>query len=127
MTSSTKYQYKSVDYDTLEEAQQAATEFKNVLETQPTTYCSVKRLGGDAENGWVVPAVELTDEEILNMSDGWYSIHSQLQGQTHMPLTAEQALEKVQLYKRLHAQFFFANKILTITHYETDEDMSGYF
>lgn len=121
-----RYQYKSRYYDTEAEAQQAVLEFKNALDNQPSTYCTVRRLGGNAEDGWEVPVEQLTDEEILSVSEGWYSIHSSLHGQQDMPLTASEVLAKVQEYKRLEAIFFHADKIYYTAEYTTDEDMSGY-
>lgn len=121
-----RYQYKSQHYDTEAEAQQAVVEFKNALDNQPSTYCTVRRLGGNAEDGWEVPVEQLTDEEILSVSEGWYSIHSSLHGRQDMPLTASEVLAKVQEYKRLEAQFFLADKIFYTAEYTTDEDMSGY-
>lgn len=120
------YYYKNRSYETEAEAQQAVVDFKNVLDNQPSTYCTVRRLGGNAEDGWVVPVEQLTDEEILSITDGWYSIHSSLHGPQQMPLTASETLEKVQEYKRLEAQFFSADKIFYNAEYTTDEDMSGY-
>lgn len=120
------FRYKGKNYSTEAEAQQAVVDFKNALDNQPSTYCTVRRLGGNAEDGWVVPPEQLTDEEILSVSDGWYSIHSSLHGPQLMPLTAAEVLEKVQEYKTQEARLFLADKIIYTAEYSTDEDMSGY-
>lgn len=119
------YVYNGVSYSTEAEAQQAAVQFKNDLETKPTMYCSVKELSGDAESGWVVPQTALSDAEILAVSDGkYYSFHSQLEGRAHIGISAAEVLTKVDHFKRLHAQEMQADKINHIM--PTDEDMSGY-
>lgn len=120
------FRYASSEYSTEADAQEAVVAFKGRLDNQPSTYCTVRRLGGNAEDGWEVPVEQLTDEEILSISDGWYSIHSSLHGQHHMPITAAEVLAKVQEYKRLEATFFHADKIFYTAEYTTDEDMSGY-
>lgn len=120
------FRYAATDYSTESEAQQAVVDFKNRLDNQPSTYCTVRRLGGNAEDGWVIPVEQLSDQEILSVSEGWYSIHSSLHGQQDMPLNATEVLEKVQEYKTLEATFYHADKIYYTAEYTTDEDMSGY-
>lgn len=127
-STSKRYQYADGIYETEEDAQRSVIDFKNRLENRPSTYCSVKKLGGSLEEGWVVPPNQLSDEEILSLSgDGFYAIHSSLEGQVHMGLSADEVLDKIQEYKKKEAQFFHADKIIYVNEITLEEDMSGYF
>jgi hypothetical protein len=120
------FKYAASEYSTEAEAQQAVVAFKDRLDNQPSTYCTVRRLGGNAEDGWEVPVEQLSDAEILSITEGWYSVHSSLHGMQYMPISADEVLAKVQEYKMLEATFYHADKIYYTAEYTTDEDMSGY-
>ena len=122
----TYYIYAGTKYNTEAEANAAVVAMKNVLDNTPSVYAQIKLLSGNATDGWTVPAQALTDAEIAAISgDGFYSAYSEFSGETHLGLTAAEAIAKVQEYKIKYGQYHNANTLHIVT-IPTNVDMSGY-
>lgn len=122
----THYIYKNIQYNTIEEVNDAVIATKNVLDNQPNEYCQIKQLTGNAEDGWKIPDTLMTNDEILAITDdGYYSTYSQLSGESHIGLTAIETLEKLEEYKILYGNYYQVNTIITMSA-PTNEDMSSY-
>jgi hypothetical protein len=93
---STYFKYAGKDYATLAEADAASTEMKDNLENKPTKWCMVVAVSGDADTGWTVSGVRLTDQEILDISgDGLYSYNAHHTGENFLGITAEEVSRHV--------------------------------
>lgn len=122
----TYYIYANKRYETATDVEAAVTAMKQALDTQPTLYCHIKQLSGDAESGWIIPSYTLTDDQILNLSDtAYYSVYSQYSGENFMGITGQEALVKVEEYKKVYGARLRVNELHTVDA-PTNEDMSGY-
>tara|TARA_R110002126_G_scaffold137460_1_gene281922 strand:+ start:117 stop:497 length:381 start_codon:yes stop_codon:yes gene_type:complete len=123
---SNTYLYKTEQYGSETDVDQAVMDFKLRLDNNPTDWATVKQLGGDAESGWIVPTESLTDAEINSLGVGqYYSISSVVGGGSELGLTATETTAKVAEYLTEYARYYGANTI--IRHYApTNVDMSGY-
>jgi len=123
----TKYLYKQQPLTTEAEVEAAITATVDILENRPSEWCIVKELGGNAEDGWVIPQQPLTDYEILNLLDDtkFYSVQSRYQGGNETGLNPTQAREKIDEYRLGYCQFWEVDTI-TKMYDVTSVDMSGY-
>lgn len=120
------YVYRNSEYETVEELNSAITATKNILDNNPTHWCVVKLLSGNAEDGWVIPSETLTDEEINNMSaDNYYNVSAIYDGYTYTGINGTDATQRVR-----DLRTSFANWVEVNTFYQkfvpTNENMSGY-
>jgi len=124
----TQYMYCSMAFNTLEEAEAAVTEFKGVLDNQPSVYCGIKEVSAASEEeGWVAVTNELlTDAEMLSLdASKHYNIHSNYNGTSSIGLTAEETTAKLIEYRNSYAAMNNVN-ILYVGNPPTNEDMSVY-
>lgn len=124
-----KYLYAQTFYDSLAEANAAAAAKKNALENEPTEYVTVKLLGGNADDGWVVPVEDLTDAEILAIQDGdgnHYGLYSRFEGDMQTGITSTQVNTEITRLKQKFAQLLNATKISVVEDIDPDIDMSSY-
>lgn len=124
-----EYIYANEIYSSLEEAQAAVITKRDRLDTHPTDYATVKRLGGTLETGWIIPTESLNDSEILALtveSEGTFGVHSPFDGESTHGLTAEQAIARVAELKRLMGQLLNATQITATETISTNVDMTGY-
>ena len=122
----TYYIYAGTKYNTEAEVNAAVVAMKDVLDNNPSAYAQIKLLSGSATDGWSIPAQALTDAEIAAISgDGFYSAYSEFSGETHLGLTAAEAIAKVQEYKIKYGQYHSVNTLHIVT-IPTNVDMSGY-
>lgn len=122
----TIYKYLNVTYNTLAEAEAAVTAFKNLLDNQPSTYCEMKELTGNNEEGWTPVTGLLTDAEMIALDDAkYYYIYSQYDGEAHHGLTGAEATAKKNEIRNAFATRVKANT-LTTEAAPSNEDMSIY-
>ena len=124
-----KYIWGDGEYNSLAEANAAAQQRKDTLDTQPSQYCTVKLLGGNETDGWVVPVEDMTDAEVVALQDNdgnHYAIYSMFEGETQMGLTSNVIKTEVQRLKRGFGSIMAATKIYIEEEVDTDVDMSEY-
>jgi hypothetical protein len=120
------YVYANQSYDTQAEVEAAVTAFKTRLDNNPTDWVRVKLLGGNAEDGWVVPTETLNDAEINSLdANSYYSVSDVHGGTNETGLTGTEATAKVAEFRTTYARWKKANTI-TETYPPTNEDMSSY-
>lgn len=115
-------------FDTLEEARAAGVEYLNWLSITPSVFMQVKKCVKTADNSFSVPENFLTDEEILNSTEGVFlisgEINSELTEVTNLP-------EAVEYHKNLWIEATKANIVYEITTFvnedgENDMTMTDY-
>jgi hypothetical protein len=124
-----RYVYAQNDYQTIEEVNAAVTSLKNRLDNNPTDWCVVKLLSGNAVDGWVVPSIGLNDEMINNhiSPDSYYNVSSVNDGTTYTAITGTEAIQRVQEMRTKYATWVQANTIYSFDEQvPSNEDMSGY-
>lgn len=122
----TAYNYVGTTYNTLAEVEVAVTAFKNTLDNQPTTYCEVKEVTGNNEDGWVFVTDKLTDSEILSLDAAkTYYVYSPYDGEAFHGLTSSEVNAKIDVYRNIFATAVRANTVYTMSA-PTNEDMSIY-
>ncbi len=118
--------YAQQSYETKAQVEAAVVAFKNRLDNNPTDWVTVKLLGGNAVDGWVVPTQELNDTDINTISgDEFYSVSEVYGGNTWTGLSSSQVTEKVLEARKAYATWMQANTI-NETYAPTNEDMSNY-
>lgn len=98
------YIFANITYATLEEAQAAAATKIAELNSNPTGFATVKRLGGSEADGWEVPIEDLTDAEIIALTpdDGnYYGVYSIYEGDMQVGITSTAALEELERIKNV--------------------------
>ena len=121
-----RYSYKQTEYETIEEVNAAVTALKSRLDNNPTDWCVVKLLSGNAVDGWVVPTETLDDAAINNMNaDSYYNVSAIYDGYTYTGITGTEATQRVQEIRTRYATWVEANTIHD-KYPPTNEDMSGY-
>lgn len=124
-----RYVYKQTEYETIEEVNAAVTALKSRLDNNPTDWCVVKLLSGNAVDGWVVPSIGLNDEMINNniVADSYYNVSSVNDGTTYTAINGTETLQRVQEMRTRYATWVQANTIYSFDEQvPTNEDMSGY-
>lgn len=124
-----QYIYANEIYSSLEDAQAAVITKRDELDTTPTNYCTVKRLGGSLEDGWIIPTESLTDTEILALTaedTDTYGVVSPFNGQATHGLDAAATIARVAELKRAMGQLIGATQIVATETIETNVDMTGY-
>lgn len=125
---STKFYYNNKEFLSIEDAEAEVVVVYNKLENNPTEWCIVKEITGNANDGWNIPAETMTDTQILNLNPSkTYSITSTISGDNHVGLNAGDTTTKISEFRTLFAQYIKANEILKreiIT--PSSHDMSGY-
>lgn len=120
------YSYNQQQYETLEQVNSAVLALKIRLDNNPTDWCVVKVLSGNAEDGWVVPSETLSDAEIGNLSeDNHYSVSSIYDGTSYIGINGIEATQKVREMRTQYATGLRANTIIR-EYSPTETDMSGY-
>ena len=91
-------------------------------------WCEVKLLGGNANDGWVVPSEKLTDAQINNLDENsFYNVSAVLSGTTYTGISGAEAVTRVNELRTEYAQNLGVNTITKVDPYApTNEDMSGY-
>lgn len=121
------YYYNSNPYQTLEEAQAAASQMLLDLSTKPTLWCSVKRVTENSDGSYNIPVKTLADQEILNLEQGHlYSINSNITGDTLTGTSAEDTSLHVESMKKEFVEFSNLNLITAFGEIPTDADFSIY-
>tara|TARA_Y100000114_G_scaffold46819_1_gene42646 strand:- start:863 stop:1291 length:429 start_codon:yes stop_codon:yes gene_type:complete len=120
---STKYYYVNSEYNTENEAQDAATALSVRMQNNPTDWISVKEITGNNETGWVINPKLLTDAQILNPDKSkTYTCFSQYSGENVIPVSATELTIKSNEYRKIYGQFWNVN---TIEKFEDDVDFEG--
>ena len=120
---SIKYYYVNSEYNTENEAQDAATALSVRMQNNPTDWISVKEITGNNETGWVIKPKLLTDAEILNPDTSkTYTCFSQYSGENVIPVSATELTIKSNEYRKIYGQFWNVN---TIEKFEDDVDSQG--
>lgn len=110
-----KYIYSFKGYNSLEEAESAAADMKNIFDNNPNKYSSVKQLVGSEESGWIIPTEVLSDEEILNASTtGRYLVSNYASGNTNLGADYTTLQEALASARTEFAHHFEVNKIYKI-------------
>tara|TARA_B100000575_G_scaffold289158_1_gene290477 strand:- start:79 stop:492 length:414 start_codon:yes stop_codon:yes gene_type:complete len=135
---SIKYYYVSNEYNSENEAQDAATALSIRMQNNPTDWISVKEITGSNETGWVMNPKLLTDAEILTPdTTKAYTCFSQYSGENVIPVTATELQVKMDEYRKIYGQYWDVNSIRKTEYDENNEpitsvlitpttDMSGY-
>tara|TARA_Y100000114_G_scaffold107555_1_gene100909 strand:- start:384 stop:797 length:414 start_codon:yes stop_codon:yes gene_type:complete len=135
---SIKYNYAGNQYDSENEAQDAATALSVRMQNNPTDWIGVKEITGSNETGWLINSKLLTDAEILTPDENkTYTCFSPYSGENVIPVTATELKEKNNEYRKIYGQYWDANIIQKIecddNGYPTSSvlitpttDMSGY-
>lgn len=124
-----KYLWAGTEYTSMAEVNTAANAKKTELETAPTNIVFVKRLSGSAEEGWVVPQENLTDAELLSVTEAdtnFYSVTSITDGDTSIALTATTMLAEVDRLLRKYGTWMELNTVRIIEERDCEVDMSNY-
>ncbi len=120
------YSYNQQQYETVEQVNNAVAELKVRLDNNPTDWCVVKVLSGNAEDGWTIPTETLSDSEIGNLSeDSYYSVSSIYDGTSYVGVSGNEASQKVREMRTQYATGLRANTIIK-EYAPTETDMSGY-
>ncbi len=135
---SIKYYYVSNEYNSENEAQDAATALSIRMQNNPTDWISAKEITGSNETGWVMNPKLLTDAEILTPdTTKAYTCFSQYSGENVIPVTATELQVKMDEYRKIYGQYWDVNAIRKTEYDENNEpitsvlitpttDMSGY-
>lgn len=124
----TNWYYFNTKYSSQEDANQKVLAVKQRLDNNPTDWVVVKKLGGSAESGWIIPTEGLTDQEINNLSAShYYLVSAVINGESSIGLSSVQANAKVLAHRKEYCDFYMVNTITEIKLYApTNVDMSGY-
>ena len=124
----TNWYYFDTKYSSQEDANQKVLAVKQRLDNNPTDWVVVKKLGGSAESGWIIPTEALTDQEINNLSAShYYLVSAVISGDSSIGLSSVQANAKVLSHRKEYCDFYMVNTITEIKLYApTNVDMSGY-
>lgn len=123
----TIWTYANNAYETEAEFNAAVSQMKFNLDNSPTSWCTVTAITGSAEDGWVIPETNLTDEEINAISDtGTYQVASIIDGDVSIGLSAADTIEKISQLRTRFAQWNVVTTVI-IEAPITSEDMTGYF
>jgi len=120
--------YAGEKYDSEADCHAAVTQMKNNLDNAPTTWCIVAELSGSAEDGWVVPADNMTDAEINAITDSstsYYKVESIIDGDSNLGITATEANTKISEMRTRFANWKLVDLII-VEQAVTHEDMSVY-
>lgn len=124
----THYIYANKRFSTVEEVDAAILEMKTVLLSQPTKWCQVKLVNKDSSGSYVIPAVCLTDDEVLGISDtGEYAFSSGVDGSSFVGLSAADTIAEVNRTMREYASQMYVNTVIKVEDYQpTCTDMSTF-
>ena len=124
----TKWYYAYQEYETEELCDASVLSMKEKLDNQPTEYMRVTPVTFDGNGGWIVPDLQLTDEEILAVrDDGRYNIQSPLTGESLVGVTGATLQAKLIEYRRVYAEQNEVNTKRSVTEITpTNADMSTY-
>ena len=110
---SIKYYYVGKEYNSEDEAQNAATALSVRMQNNPTDWIIVKEITGSNETGWLINPTLLSDEQILNPdSNKTYNCFSKYSGENVIPVSATELKIKSNEYRKIYGQFFKVNTIL---------------
>ena len=110
---SIKYYYVGKEYNSEDEAQNAATALSVRMQNNPTDWIIVKEITGSNETGWLINPTLLNDEQILNPdSNKTYNCFSKYSGENVIPVSATELKIKSNEYRKIYGQFFKVNTIL---------------
>lgn len=124
----TQWFYALQTYDSEADVNAAVTDMKSKLDNEPTAWCEVKLLGGNANDGWIVPPEKLTDTEINNLdANSFYNVSAVISGTTYTAISGSEAVTRINELRTEYAQNLGVNTITKVNPYEpTNQDMSGY-
>jgi|TARA_R100000455_G_C6269653_1_gene125300 hypothetical protein len=109
---SIKYYYVNSEYNTENEAQDAATKLSVRMQNNPNDWIKVKEITGSNETGWLINPTLLTDAQILNPdTKKTYTCFSKYNGENVIPITATQLISKNNEYRKIYGQFWKVNTI----------------
>ncbi len=107
-----KYYYFRSEYNTENEAQNAATALSVRMQNNPTDWIAVKEITGNNETGWVINPTLLTDAQILNPDTNKnYTCFCQYTGENVIPVTATELTIKSNEYRKIFGQYWNVNTI----------------
>ena len=110
---SIKYYYVGKEYNSEDEAQNAATALSVRMQNNPTDWIIVKEITGSNQTGWLINPTLLNDEQILNPdSNKTYNCFSKYSGENVIPVSATELKIKSNEYRKIYGQFFKVNTIL---------------
>ena len=110
---SIKYYYVGKEYNSEDEAQNAATALSVRMQNNPTDWIIVKEITGSNQTGWLINPTLLSDEQILNPdSNKTYNCFSKYSGENVIPVSATELKIKSNEYRKIYGQFFKVNTIL---------------
>lgn len=110
---SIKYYYVCKEYNSEDEAQNAATALSVRMQNNPTDWITVKEITGSNETGWLINPTLLSDEQILNPdSNKTYNCFSKYSGENVIPVSATELKIKSNEYRKIYGQFFKVNTII---------------
>tara|TARA_B100000378_G_scaffold72490_2_gene55885 strand:- start:2188 stop:2616 length:429 start_codon:yes stop_codon:yes gene_type:complete len=110
---SIKYYYVGKEYNSEDEAQNAATALSVRMQNNPTDWIIVKEITGSNETGWLINPTLLNDEQILNPdSNKTYNCFSKYSGENVIPVSATELKIKSNEYRKIYGQFFKVNTII---------------
>tara|TARA_Y100001937_G_scaffold39917_1_gene56643 strand:- start:305 stop:733 length:429 start_codon:yes stop_codon:yes gene_type:complete len=110
---SIKYFYVGKEYNSEDEAQNAATALSVRMQNNPTDWITVKEITGSNETGWLINPTLLSDEQILNPdSNKTYNCFSKYSGENVIPVSASELTIKSNEYRKIYGQFFNVNTII---------------
>lgn len=115
-------------YSSEAEVNAAVTAMKSKLDNEPTVWCEVKLLSGNANDGWIVPSEKLTNAQINNLdANSFYNVSAVFSGTTYTGISGTEAATRVNEIRTEYAQNLGVNTITKVDPYApTNEDMSGY-
>lgn len=120
---SIKYSYVCKEYNSEDEAQNAATALSVRMQNNPTDWIMVKEITGSSETGWLINPTLLTDAEILNPDPNkTYTCFSKYSGENVIPISATELTTKSNEYRKIYGQYWNVN---TIVKFEDDVDPKG--
>lgn len=120
---SIKYLYACKEYNSEDEAQDAATALSVRMQNNPNDWITVKEITGLSKTEWLINPTLLTDAQILNPHPNkTYTCFSQYSGENVIPVSATELTIKSNEYRKIYGQYWNVN---TIVKFEDDVDPKG--
>lgn len=121
------YYYVTNPYDTIEQAQAAATAQLQELGQKPSIWCIVKELVPNSDGTFTVPSDALDDMVALNLpADGYFSVSSEVSGDTYTGIGAVEAAQRIAEFRTQYINYNNLSKITFFDEIPTEADFSSY-
>lgn len=121
------YYYLTNPYDTVEQAQAAASAKLEELGEKPSLWCIVKELVPNPDGTFTVPTEALDDSVALNLpEDGYFSVSSEVHGDTYTGIGAVEAAQRIEEFRTQYVNYHKLNMITFFDEIPTEADFSIY-